>query len=62
MNQRQVMQKLREHGWTFSEGANHSMAHSPDGKEKVPIPRHKGRDITYLTLKVIEKQTGIKLT
>lgn len=61
MKPREVIKKLREAGWNFSEGANHTMAHSPDGTQKVPIPRHPAKDIAPLTLKAIEKQTGVKL-
>jgi predicted RNA binding protein YcfA (HicA-like mRNA interferase family) len=50
---------LKEYGWTFSEGANHTMAHSPDGKKKVPIPRHGSKEINPVTLKKIEKQTAV---
>lgn len=61
MKPEEVIKRLRKAGWSFEEGANHTKAVSPDGKTKVPVPRHKG-DLKTGTLKAIEKQTGINLT
>ena len=63
MKDREVMEKLRAAGWTLldSEGRHSLKMLSPDGKTKVPIPRHKGKDINPVTLKRIEKETGIKM-
>ncbi len=59
--EREVRKKLAEAGWTFEEGANHTLAISPDGKKKVPIWRHKGRDIPTGTLVRIQRESGIKM-
>ena len=41
---REIKKELQEAGWTFEEGGRHTLAISPDGKTKVPIPRHGGKD------------------
>jgi len=62
MTAREVKKLLKQAGWTFESGGEHqTKAVSPDGKIKVPIPEHGGRDIKTGTLKAIEKQTGVKL-
>lgn len=61
MKPREVRKKLRQAGWTFKEGANHTLAISPDGKNTVPIPRHESKDINYKTLKAIQAQTGVHM-
>ena len=62
MTAREVKKLLKEAGWTFEKGGQHqTKAVSPDGKTKVPIPEHAGRDIKMGTLKAIEKQTGVQL-
>ena len=55
---REIKKELQEAGWTFEEGGRHTLAISPDGKTKVPIPRHGGKDIPTGTLKSIRKQAG----
>lgn len=62
MKAREVIQKLRDAGWSIKSGGGHQkMAISPDGRTKVPIPDHAGRDIKTGTLKAIERQTGVKM-
>ena len=61
MTSREVKKLLKQAGWTFESGGKHQKGVSPDGKTKVPIPEHGGKDIKIGTLKAIEKQTGIKL-
>ena len=61
MTSREVKKLLKQAGWTFEIGGKHQKAVSPDGKTKVPIPEHGGKDIKIGTLKAMEKQTGIKL-
>ena len=59
--EREVRKKLAEAGWTFEEGTNHTLAVSPDWKKKIPIWRHKGRDIPTGTLVSIQRESGIKM-
>ena len=59
--EREVRKKLAEAGWTFEEGTNHTLAVSPDGNKKIPICRHKGRDIPTGTLVSIQRESGIKM-
>ena len=63
MKDREVVEKLKAAGWTVldSEGKHSLKMLSPDGKIKIPIPRHKGKDVNYITIKRIEKETGVKL-
>jgi predicted RNA binding protein YcfA (HicA-like mRNA interferase family) len=62
MTAREVKKILAQAGWTFVSGGEHqTKAVSPDGKVKVPIPEHGGKDITIGTLKAIEKLTGVAL-
>lgn len=58
MTKIQLMKQLKQLGWAFEEGANHTLAISPDGSKKVPIPRHKG-DLKIKTLKSIQRSCGL---
>lgn len=58
MTKLELERKFRKAGWTFEQGANHEKAVSPDGKKKIPIPRHKG-DIQKGTALAILKEAGL---
>lgn len=58
MTRLEIERKFRKAGWTFIQGANHEQAVSPDGKKKIPIPRHKG-DIPKGTALKILKEAGL---
>lgn len=57
---REILKMLQEQGWTFKEGANHTIAISPDGKQTIPIPRHQDKDVAKGTLHSILKAAGLK--
>lgn len=61
MKHREVIQKLREAGFTFSEGTNHTNVLGPDGKLVTQVPRHHGKDLKKGTLGKIAKQTGVRM-
>lgn len=62
MTAREVKKILKDAGWSFVSGGEHqTKAVSPDGKIRVPIPEHGGKDIKIGTLKAIERQTGVPL-
>jgi predicted RNA binding protein YcfA (HicA-like mRNA interferase family) len=62
MTAREVKKILKAAGWTFASGGAHqTKAVSPDGKIRIPIPEHGGKDIKLGTLKAIERQTGVVL-
>lgn len=42
MTKLELERKLRKAGWTLGHGGSHDYALSPDGKTKIPIPRHSG--------------------
>jgi predicted RNA binding protein YcfA (HicA-like mRNA interferase family) len=57
----ELKRKLAKNGWAIDEGRNHSQATHPDRPGlKIPIPRHKGRDIPKGTLNEILKAAGLK--
>jgi len=58
MTKLELERKFRKAGWSFVQGANHELAVSPDGKKKIPIPRHKG-DIPKGTAFAILKEAGL---
>ena len=61
MKPKEVMDKLKEAGWTEGAGKEHAItAVSPTG-QKVPISNHPAKDIPIGTLKKIERLTGVKL-
>ena len=59
MKRADILKKLEEAGFTFKEGGNHTKAYDSSGTYRAPIPRH--RDIKELTVKSIERQTGVNL-
>lgn len=59
MKRADILKKLEEAGFTFKEGGNHTKAYDVAGKYRAPIPRH--REIKELTVKSIERQTGVNL-
>jgi predicted RNA binding protein YcfA (HicA-like mRNA interferase family) len=63
MKTREVVKRLKAAGWTEDapRGRHSVMMLSPDGRRKVPIPNHKGKDVNGITLKRIEKETGITM-
>ena len=62
MTAREVKKILKAAGWSFESGGEHqTKAVSPDGKIRIPIPEHGGKDIKIGTLKAIERQTGVVL-
>lgn len=58
MTKRELDRKFIKAGWTLGHGANHDYALSPDGKKKIPIPRHAG-DIPKGTARKILKDAGL---
>ena len=59
MKYKYIIKKLREAGFTFSEGGNHTKAYDEHGMYRTAIPRHS--EVSDLTAKRIEKQTGVTL-
>lgn len=57
MTKRELEKKLQDAGFTFEHGGNHDLAIR--GKQKIPIPRHKG-DIPKGTADSILKAAGLK--
>lgn len=60
MKPKEILKILKQHGFTFEEGGNHTKAFAPDGQFKTTIDRHT-RDLPLGTLRSIEKQTGVTL-
>jgi agmatinase len=60
MTAKELIDKLKEVGWTFREGGNHIVGISPDGTRKTVVKRH-SEDVVPGTLRGIERQTGVKL-
>lgn len=61
MKPREVLEKLKQAGWTEGQGRTHALeAVSPAGY-RVPISNHPSKDIPIGTLKKIERLTGVKL-
>lgn len=58
MTKLELERKFRKAGWTIMHGANHDIAVSPDGKKKIPIPRHKG-DLKKGLVLAILKEAGL---
>lgn len=61
MNGREVVNLLKKAGWqhTSTRGSHHKM--EKEGYRSVPVPVHGSRDLGIGLLKVIEKQTDVKL-
>ena len=58
MKRKDIIKKLTKAGFVASEGANHTKMSHPDGRWTV-IGRH--AEIPSGTVRMIERQTGIKL-
>ena len=52
----EVLRAFRTDGWTISEGSKHTQARK--GSRRVPIPRHRSRDIPPNTMGAIIVQAG----
>jgi predicted RNA binding protein YcfA (HicA-like mRNA interferase family) len=61
VNGREVLKKLQAAGWreVRINGSHHIL--QKDGRS-VPVPVHKGRELGIGLLRLIEKQTGVKLS
>ncbi len=54
MTKAEIERRLKKAGWIIEHGTNHDKAISPDGKTKIPIPRHRGdlaKGLAYRILK-----------
>lgn len=62
MDGKEVIAILKKHGWkhTSTRGSHYKM--EKEGWRAVPVPVHGAKDLGIGLLKVIEKQTGVKLT
>lgn len=61
MNAREVMKLLHEDGWRkVAQKGSHAQLQHPEKPGKVTVPVHPG-DIALPTLKLIERQAGLKL-
>lgn len=58
MTKRELERRLVKAGWKLGHGASHDYALSPDGKTKIPIPRHTG-DIKKGLARAILKEAGL---
>ncbi|MBD5646234.1 MAG: addiction module toxin, HicA family [Desulfovibrio sp.] len=59
MKRKDILKKLREAGFTFQEGGEHTKAYDASGAYRTTIGQH--TEIPEFTVRLIEKQTGIKL-
>ena len=59
MKRKDILKKLREAGFTFKEGGDHTRAYDAEGNYRCPIGRH--TEISDFISRKIEKQTGVKL-
>lgn len=59
MKRKDILKKLREAGFTFQEGGEHTKAYDASGAYRATIGRH--TEIPEFTVRLIEKQTGVKL-
>lgn len=59
MKRKDILKKLRDAGFSFFEGGNHTRAYDRDGVYRCPIGRH--AEIPTPLVRRIEKQTGVKL-
>lgn len=59
MKRKDILKKLREAGFTFQEGGEHTKAYDASGAYRTTIGRH--AEIPEFTVRLIEKQTGVKL-
>lgn len=58
MKRKDILQKLAQEGFTFSEGGNHTKVYK-DGKYVSSVSRQ--TEIKEFIVRQIEKQTGVKL-
>jgi agmatinase len=58
---KELINKLKDAGWTFREGVNHTVGISPDGARKTVVNR-RSEDVGPETLRSLERQTGVKLS
>lgn len=59
MKRKDILKKLREAGLIFKEGGNHTNIFNAEGKRLSCVGRH--TDIPEAIVRLIEKQTGVKL-
>lgn len=59
MKRKELIRKLREAGFTFVEGGEHTKAYDANGVYRATIGRH--TEIALFIVRQIEKQTGIRL-
>ena len=59
MKRKEILKKLAEAGFTFTEGGEHTKAYDSEGIYRAPVGRH--TEIPDRIVKKIEKQTGVKL-
>lgn len=59
MKRKDIMAILRKAGFTFSEGGEHTKAYDASGAYRTTIGRH--TEIKESVVRLIEKQTGVKL-
>lgn len=59
MKRKDILKKLEEAGFTFTEGGNHTKAYDSSGNDRTAIPRH--MEVKKWTVNMIERQTGVKL-
>lgn len=61
MNGKQVIQKLKEHGWTVLriQGSHYRLGKD---EKRTTVPVHGTRDLGKGLLQAIERQTGVKLS
>lgn len=59
MKRKDIIKKLREAGFTFQEGGEHTKAYDASGAYRCAIGRH--TEIAEIIVRQIEKQTGVKL-
>lgn len=62
MRAREVLQKLKADGWCEdSQKGSHLHLIHPTKPGKVTVPVHGGKDISPMTLRLIERQSGLRL-
>jgi len=61
MKAREIIKKLKKHGWQEKKanGGSHQMM--VKGSQKVPVPKHGAKDLPTWLVEALEKQTGVKL-
>lgn len=57
----ELLRLLRKHGWVIAEGKRHHLATHPERPGvKIPVARHKSKEVPVGTLQEILKQAGLK--